>query len=374
MAEQQTPEMLRLSLQDLIMRVKICGLGDIEKTLSQALDPPLAKNIRRAIDALIEVGALTANEDLTPLGHQLAKLPLDAALGKLVLLAAIFGCVDVGLTIAAILSSKSPFITPFGDRQRADLARLAYAKADSDLLTAYNAYTVWRRISQTPGQSAFTYCRKNYLSQPNLQNIEDLKAQLLSSLAETGLIPSPKRSHGGNRSRGRTSFVEVPPESDIHSPNEIITTSVIAWAFYPKLLVRDGKGWRNVANSQSVTLHPSSVNKGSHHDFKYLSYYSMMQSGGSKFLNALSTTAAQELPLMLLVGDADFKLHAGVVTIDGNRLRFRVDEWKSALVLKWLRRAMEDIVEGRLRDPRKELGPRLRKWMEVFVKMCTREV
>jgi ATP-dependent RNA helicase DHX29 len=373
MAEQQTPEMLRLSLQDLIMRVKICGLGDIEKTLSQALDPPLAKNIRRAIDALIEVGALTPNEDLTPLGNQLAKLPLDANLGKLCLLSAIFGCVDVGLTISAILSSKSPFITPFGDRQRADLARLAYAKADSDLLTAYNAYTAWRRISQTPGQSAFAYCRKNYLSQPNLQNIEDLKAQLLSSLGETGLIPSPKRSHGGNRSRGRTSFVEVPPESDIHSANEIITTSVIAWAFYPKLLVRDGKGWRNVANSQSVTLHPSSVNKGSHHDFKYLSYYSMMQSGGSKFLNALSTTAVQELPLMLLVGDADFKLHAGVITIDGNRLRFRVDEWKNALALKGLRKGMEEIVEGSLRDPRKEISPRLRKWMEIFVKMCTRE-
>ncbi|TLD18362.1 putative helicase [Venturia nashicola] len=374
MAEQQTPEMLRLSLQDLIMRVKICGLGDIEKTLSQALDPPLAKNIRRAIDALIEVGALTATEELTPLGNQLAKLPLDANLGKLCLLSAIFGCVDVGLTIAAILSSKSPFITPFGDRQRADIARLAYAKADSDLLTAYNAYTAWRRISQTQGQSAFNYCRKNYLSQPNLQNIEDLKTQLLSSLADTGLIPNPRRSGGGNRPHGRTAFVEVPPECDIHSPNEIITTSVIAWAFYPKLLVRDGKGWRNVANSQHVTLHPTSVNKSNHHDLKYLSYYSMMQSGGSKFLNALSTTAAQELPLMLLAGDADFKLHAGVVTIDGNRLRFRVDGWKDMLVLRGLRRAMEEIVEVRLRDGRREVSLRLRRWMDIFVKMCTREV
>lgn len=100
----------------------------------------------------------------------------------------------------------------------------------------------------------------------------------------------------------------------------------------------------------------------------------MMQSGGSKFLNALSTTAAQELPLMLLVGDADFKLHAGVITIDGNRLRFRVDEWKNALALKGMRKAMEEIVENKLRESRKELSPRLRKWMEIFVKMCTREV
>ena len=46
---------MRLSLQDLVLRVKVCKLGDIEETLSEALDPPLAKNIRRAIDALIDV-------------------------------------------------------------------------------------------------------------------------------------------------------------------------------------------------------------------------------------------------------------------------------------------------------------------------------
>ncbi len=114
MNDQQTPEMLRLSLQDLVMRTKICKLGDIESTLSQALDPPSSKNIRRSIDALIEVDALTPGEDLTPLGRQIAKLPLDAHLGKLVLLACTFACVDVAVSIAAILSSKSPFVTPFG--------------------------------------------------------------------------------------------------------------------------------------------------------------------------------------------------------------------------------------------------------------------
>ncbi|KAK4983215.1 hypothetical protein LTR28_002538, partial [Elasticomyces elasticus] len=86
MAPSQTPEILRLSLQDLVIRVKICKLGDIEHTLSSALDAPSSKNIRRAIDALIEVNAMTPREELTPLGIQLSKLPLDAHLGKLVLL------------------------------------------------------------------------------------------------------------------------------------------------------------------------------------------------------------------------------------------------------------------------------------------------
>lgn len=55
MADQQTPEMMRLSLQDLALRVKTCKLGAIEQVLSQALDAPLPKNIKRAIDSLIEV-------------------------------------------------------------------------------------------------------------------------------------------------------------------------------------------------------------------------------------------------------------------------------------------------------------------------------
>ena len=58
MVEQQTPEIMRLSLQDLVLRIKICKLGQIEEVLSQALDAPLPKNIRRAIDSLIEVGPM----------------------------------------------------------------------------------------------------------------------------------------------------------------------------------------------------------------------------------------------------------------------------------------------------------------------------
>ena len=131
MAEQQTPEMLRLSLQDLVLRVKICKLGSIEQTLAEALDPPLSKNIRRAIDSLVDVKALTSGEDLTPLGRQLAKLPLDVFLGKLILLGSLFSCLDAALTIAAILSSKSPFSPPMGARAQADLARLAFKKGMS---------------------------------------------------------------------------------------------------------------------------------------------------------------------------------------------------------------------------------------------------
>jgi len=131
MAEEQTPEMLRLSLQDLILRVKIFELGGIEDTLAEALDPPSSKTVRRAIGALIDVKALTAAEDLTVLGRQLAKLPLDVFLGKLIMLGSIFKCLDATLTIAAILTSKSPFSAPMNARAEADLARLSFKRGRS---------------------------------------------------------------------------------------------------------------------------------------------------------------------------------------------------------------------------------------------------
>lgn len=120
--------MMRLSLQDLVLRVKICDLGDVEQTLLEAMDPPSPKSIRRAIDSLKEVKALTATESLTPLGKQLAKLPLDVLLGKLIIYGTIFKCLDACVSIAAILSSRSPFVNTVGTSNQRDLARQSFRR------------------------------------------------------------------------------------------------------------------------------------------------------------------------------------------------------------------------------------------------------
>ena len=372
MAEQQTPEMLRLSLQDLVMRVKICKLGDIEATLAQALDPPSSRNIRRAIDALVEVDALTPSEELTPLGRQIAKLPLDAHLGKLVLLASTFACVDVAITIAAIVSSKSPFLTPFQQKQRADIARLAFKKGDSDLLTTYNAYRAWKAVCTTPGRSEMQFCHKNFLSPQNLGNIEDLKAQLFSSLVDAGFIqltPDERRAIGRYRNTTRHRvFVEVPAQYDIHTDNDVLVNSVIATAFYPKILTREGKGWRNISNNQTVSLGPTSVNKGSR-TADFLSYYNIMQSS-NKFYNAHSTSIAYPLPMVLMVAaDMDFKLHAGVISLPGNVIRFAVREWRAAVALKVLRRRIKEILANSWKNPARQLSDREKEWLGLFYRM-----
>ncbi|KAK1141455.1 hypothetical protein N8T08_008995 [Aspergillus melleus] len=369
LAEQQTPEMLRLSLQDLVLRVKICKLGEVEQTLLEALDPPSSKNIRRAIDSLKEVKALTNAENLTPLGMQLAKLPLDVFLGKLIIHGAFFKCLDASLSIAAILSSKSPFVNTMGSNTQKDLARLSFRKGDSDLLTVYNAYCAWKRTKSTPGVNEFSFCRKNFLSPQTLLNIEDIKMQLIVSIADAGLLnldPSQKASLNRARYGGRQrQFFIIPEEYDVNSTNDVIVNSVITWSFYPKLLTREGKGWRNVANNQSVTLHPTSVNKQSDPAIKWLSYYHIMQ-GRNRNYNAFETNAVDDFAIALLCGEPEFKMYSGVISIDANRIRFSVRDWKSMLALKVLSARIRDILSGTFRDPQKKLSYKQQQWIEIW--------
>ncbi|KAL2756093.1 hypothetical protein ACRALDRAFT_1050631 [Sodiomyces alcalophilus JCM 7366] len=383
MNDHQTPEMLRLSLQDLAIRVKTCKIGGIEETLGEALDPPSAKNIRRAVDALVDVRALTPAEELTPLGLQLARLPLDVFLGKLVLLGSVFKCLDAAITIAAILSSKSPFSAPFGQRAQADLARRAFRRGDSDLLTAYNAYLAWKRVCQSTsasGGSEFQFCRKNFLSQQTLANIEDLKGQLLVSVADSGFLSltdeerrTLSRMRYSSHSRRRQNFFEVPRRVNLYSENDVITAAVISWSFYPKLLVRDtpgSRGLRNVGNNQSISLHPSSVNRG-HNELRWLSYYHIMQA--KTVYRAHETTAVDPFAVALLSGEARADMFAGVLVLDGNKARFAVPDWKTMLVLKVLRTRLRELLARAFKQPGKLPTAHQERWLEVWQKVFTEE-
>ena len=126
MADHPLPEMMRLSLSDLALRIKIMKIklgSSIEDVLARALDPPVSINVQRAVSMLVEVRALTSNEEITPMGKLLSKLPTDVHLGKFLLISTIFRCLDPALTIAATLNSKSPFVAPLGLEQDADRAK-----------------------------------------------------------------------------------------------------------------------------------------------------------------------------------------------------------------------------------------------------------
>ncbi|KAI5124610.1 hypothetical protein M0805_004220 [Coniferiporia weirii] len=379
MAEHPLPEMMRLSLSDLALRIKIMkvNLGSsIEDVLTRALDPPSIVNIQRAVSSLVEVQALTSTEDITPMGRLLSKLPTDVHLGKFLLVAALFRCLDPALTIAAALNSKSPFVSPFGQEQEADRAKCSFKIGNSDFLTIHNAFASWRRAS---ANHSFLrkFCKQNYLSQQNLQQIEELRQQYLGYLVDSSFIiveeEFVRELNRARYSRGyRTRFVPIPAEYDRNSTGSMaLVNAALCAGLYPKLLTPQDSASgqqaqiRTLGNNQLVSFHPSSVNFGRRpHDFgvNYLNYFTIMQ---SKRLYAWETGPVDDMAILLLCGDCEFKLIADTVIID-RKIRYRLAP-KTGIALKHLRAQLAGVLSAQFRG--KELTERQQKWNELAVRV-----
>lgn len=355
LAEHPLPEMMRLSLSDLALRIKIMKVKigtSIEDVLSRALDPPTPVNVQRAISALVEVRALTPSEDITPMGRLLSMLPTDVHLGKFLLTAVLFRCLDPALTIAAALSSKSPFIVPMGMEQEADRAKSSFRIDNSDFLTIHNAFSSWRRASENPS-FVRKFCRVNFLSHQNLQQIEELRQQFLGFLVDSSFITVDRsfvrelsRARFG---RNRTRFVNVPSPLDSNGSNIALINSALTAGLYPKVLAIDSSSgqMRTISNNQSAAFHPTSVNFGRKPvDFgvNHLVYFTLMH---SKKMYAWETGPIDDLAIVLLCGESEFKIHSNMLSID-RKIRYQLAP-KANVALKILRQHLTAILALQLR-------------------------
>ncbi|XP_043228937.1 ATP-dependent DNA/RNA helicase DHX36-like, partial [Amphibalanus amphitrite] len=112
LADYPVPEILRTRLEELCLQIKILRLGAVAPFLQRAMDQPTAVAVKLSLDMLRQLRALDSDEHLTPLGFHLARLPMDPQTGKMLIMAALFSCVDPVLTVASCLSFKEPFVIP----------------------------------------------------------------------------------------------------------------------------------------------------------------------------------------------------------------------------------------------------------------------
>ena len=126
------PEILRSSLAGVILRMKSLKLTDVESF--PFLEPPPAKAISDGYALLQELGALTDDNVLTPIGQSLAKLPLDPRIGRMLVAARDLGCLKEVLIIAAGLSAQDPRERPQERQQAADEKHKQFADEKSEFL------------------------------------------------------------------------------------------------------------------------------------------------------------------------------------------------------------------------------------------------
>lgn len=259
------------------------------------------------------------------------------------------------------MTSKSPFTNEMA-------AKTYFSRSDSDLISTFGAYEGWKK-ARVKG-SAFEFCRKNWLSDYVLMQIEEQKVQLLVYLADGGQIDL-SREEKTELSRARTThhfrrdFYEIPQRYNRAVGDELLLC-LISMAFYPRILVKDGRGWRNVYTNQQVSLAKRSVNDGGSKSVKWLSFSEAMRARPGN-LNVYETSRVPEVAITLLLGQAEMKLFSGVLSIDSGKTRLAVGNWKQAIAIKVLREALLTVLDRCHRAPGQPLPEMDQRWLRLLL-------
>jgi len=172
------PEILRSSLAGVILRMKSLHLGDVEDF--PFLEAPAPKMISDGYQLLAELGAIDeTSKELTLVGQELAKLPLDPKIGRMILAARQHGCLKEMLVIAAALSVQDPRDRPQEQAGSADQAHAKWKDEKSEFLSYLKLWTaadeVWKHESTNKQRQ---WCRQNFVSWLRLREWRDIHGQL----------------------------------------------------------------------------------------------------------------------------------------------------------------------------------------------------
>ncbi|HEY6609727.1 MAG TPA: ATP-dependent RNA helicase HrpA, partial [Pseudomonas sp.] len=157
------PEILRTNLAAVILQMLHLRLGSIENF--PFIEPPEGKAINDGFNLLQELSAVNREGQLTPLGRQLARLPIDPRLGRMLLEGAQQGSLAEVLIVASALSVQDVRERPADRQQAADQAHAQWKDVDSDFAALINLWHGFEEQRQALGASALrSWCRKNFLN------------------------------------------------------------------------------------------------------------------------------------------------------------------------------------------------------------------
>ncbi|HEU4669390.1 MAG TPA: ATP-dependent RNA helicase HrpA [Dyella sp.] len=212
------PELLRSSLANVILRMLALKLGEVDEfPFLEAPDPRVvADGYRR----LAEISAIDDKRTLTAIGRDLARLPIDVQLARMLVEARRLGCLRELLTVVSFLSIQDPRERPADARAQADAAHAVFADPKSDVLGVLNLWRAYHDASEELTQSKLRdWCSRHFLSFLRMREWRELHRQLLLVVGELGWSSRDDASSGdtapGNevaapaQGRGRHSRAEA---------------------------------------------------------------------------------------------------------------------------------------------------------------------
>jgi ATP-dependent helicase HrpA len=184
------PEVLRSSLAAVILRMKSLRLVDIDAF--PFVDPPPRRAITDGYDLLMELDAVDADGRLTKVGLQLARLPVDPRIGRMLLAARERGALREALVVASALSVQDPRERPVERQQAADQSHARFTDPRSDFASLVKLWDAWQ-AGKGAGESNRAYAarlEREFLSMRKLREWADVHAQLSDAVAELHWKPN----------------------------------------------------------------------------------------------------------------------------------------------------------------------------------------
>ncbi|WP_276320981.1 ATP-dependent RNA helicase HrpA [Photobacterium damselae] len=185
------PEILRTNLASVILQMTAIGLGDIQAF--PFVDAPDNRNIQDGVRLLEELGAINANakdprKRLTSVGRQLARLPIDPRLARMVLEAPKNNALREVMIIASALSIQDPRERPMEKQQASDEKHRRFYDKESDFMTFVNLWDYVQEQQKTLSGNQFRkQCKKDYLNYLRIREWQDIHFQVRQVVRELEL-------------------------------------------------------------------------------------------------------------------------------------------------------------------------------------------
>ncbi|XP_058453190.1 ATP-dependent DNA/RNA helicase DHX36 [Malaya genurostris] len=316
------PEILRVALDEVILHIKILGLGEVHRFMDKLLDRPSNEVIDESLKLLNRLNALDDDQVLTPLGYHLARLPMDPRTGKMVLLSSIFSCTDPITSIAASLSFKDAFYKPFGKEKQVDAVRRRFAGGHhSDHLMLANVIHQWNART---GSNANSFAYENFLNVATLKQLCNMKQQFCDYLHMAKFL--------------QNSVIDARC-NNLNSGNDKLLTAIVGAGLYPNVafvrkVIRkrnspDGRAILAIEGQGRAVIHPCSVNSTlADFESNFVVYYEKQKISS---LNMFDTTVVNPFPLFFFgdnhvetEGDFEYISIAGHYGLRCNKETYRL--------------------------------------------------
>ncbi|EYU28048.1 hypothetical protein ABFS82_13G100000 [Erythranthe guttata] len=227
------PEMQRSNLVSCVIQLKALGIDNILGFDWPASPSPEA--LIRALEVLYSLGVLDDDAKLTsPAGFQVAEIPVDPMVSKMILASNDYGCSEEVITIAAVLSVQSIWFSARGVQKQLDEAKLRFAAAEGDHVTFLNVYRGF-----IESRKSSNWCHKNHINYHAMKKVDEIRQQL-------------------RRVAQRLGITLKSCEGDMEVVRKAVTAGFFANACRLEAFSHNGL-YKTIRSSQEVYIHPSSV-------------------------------------------------------------------------------------------------------------------